>query len=243
MNMLKYMALLFLAMLSCDNDDDIVVNESLASLVAMHAVEVDNVIACASGLKDDENSIIAYLYPRLGATDIRYYETTDIEVDKNEYQNYKQFVLSQEDLFNGYLKKITRITDQEKWVIITFFENDTLQLSNPIRLKHKSKPTEFTDALTIDNKITENPIFFWEDGVYNDSAIYFQVVSDSDNTLLSGTYTIEKTFQYYDTTNVVLNITNQTPPDLIPSSLYNFTLMGVSEDNWVNLFVEKNFIP
>ena len=233
---------MFLGLLSCDTEDDQIVDVSLASIVAIHPIEIDNVIACASASEDDQNVIIAYLYPRPRVTDIRYYETKNIEVDKNEYQNYKQVLLEQEDVFNGYLKKMVRITDQEKWVIITFFENDTLQLSNPIRLKHKSKPTEFIDTVGIDDTITENPIFLWEDGVYADSTIYFQVVSDSDNTLLSGTYTTEKKFQYYTIDNVVLNITNQTPPDLIPFSSYNFTLMGVSEDNWVNLLVEKNFM-
>jgi len=136
-----------------------------------------------------------------------------------------------------------RTTAKEKWVIITFLENNTLHLSNPIRLKHKSTPTEFTDTVMIDLTTPEHPIFSWEDGLFKDNAIYFQVISDANNTLLSGTYTTEKTFQYYDTAHVILNITNDPPPNLIPSALYNYTLMGVSEDNWVNLFIEKNFIP
>ena len=74
------------------------------------------------------------------------------------------------------------------------------------------------------------------------NVIYFQVISDANNTLISGTYTIDKWFQYYNLANIVLNITIGTPPNLIPSDEYNFTLMGVSEDNWVNLVVEKSFI-
>jgi len=158
---------------------------SLAAQVRINAVEIDNVIACASSSNTDQNTIVAYVYPRSGATDIRYYETSGIDVDKSDYQEYRRIDIEPSDIFNGYLKKFTRFTTQEKWVIITFFENDTLHISNPIRLKHQSKPTD----------------------------------------------------------NVVLNITRETPPQLDPEQSYQFTLMGVSEDNWVNLLVQKEFQP
>ena len=73
-----------------------------------------------------------------------------------------------------------------------------------------------------------------------ENVIYFQVISDTDNNLISGTYTIEKNFTFYDLDNVVFNITDPNAnPTLEPNKTYNFTLMGVSEDNWVNLFMEK----
>jgi hypothetical protein len=72
-------------------------------------------------------------------------------------------------------------------------------------------------------------------------AIYFQVVSDDSDDLLSGTYTFETQFKYYDLDNVVLNVTRETPPDLIPDQTYGFTLMGVSENNWVNTFAQISF--
>lgn len=52
---------------------------------------------------------------------------------------------------------------------------------------------------------------------------------------------ISKYISYYNTSNVVLNITTQTPPSLIVGNNYNFTLMDVSEDNWVNLVIQKTF--
>jgi hypothetical protein len=66
-------------------------------------------------------------------------------------------------------------------------------------------------------------------------------VSNARDELLSGTYTIESRFQYYKTDNVVLNITQGIPPSLIAGANYNFTLMGVSADNWVNTLIEKSF--
>lgn len=231
--------------LSCDTnvEENMQSNDSLASLVAVHTIEMDNVIACASGLKNEKNTIIAYVYPRAGATDIRYYETLSIHEDKNDYQKYRLVDIEPIDFFNGYLKKFTHTITEEKWVIITFFEDEKLHLSNPIRLKHQTKPTEFTDEVTIDVTVERMPIFTWQDGILAENKIYFEVISDTSDALLSGTYTFEKRFQYYKLDNVVLNITQEIPPQLNLMDSYNFTLMGVSEDNWVNLFIEKSFEP
>ena len=40
---------------------------------------------------------------------------------------------------------------------------------------------------------------------------------------------------------MVLNITEETPPSLLSQEDYYFTLMGVSEDNWVNVLGQRTF--
>ena len=85
------------------------------------------------------------------------------------------------------------------------------------------------------------PIFEWEDGRFDDTVIYFQAVLTENNDLLSSTYTFDKNFQYYNLDNVVLNITEVEPPSLEENINYGFTLLAVSEDNWVNLFSEIVF--
>jgi len=229
---------------ACGSDENtIALDTSLAVLVQANEIEIDNVIACASGSETDQNTIIAYLYPRPGASDIRYYETSQIDVNKNAYENYQRIDITPSNIFNGYLQKFTRTITQEKWVIITFFEDGKLHLSNPIRLKHRTKPTEFTENVGINTDAETMPVFTWEDGIFEDNKIYFQVISNSNGDLLSGTYTFEKQFQYYKTDNVVLNITQGIPPQLTPMNSYNITLMGVSEDNWVNILIDKEFEP
>ena len=231
-------------LLSCNSDNETIVEQdddgSLATLVAQNTIEIDNVIACASG-SENPNEIIAYVYPRPGASDIRYFETETVTVDKNDYQNYTQVLLPEGDFFNGYLKTFTQQTAVEKWVIISFRESGILHLSNPIRLKHQTQNTHFTDIVSIDQSQTGMPLFNWEPLVQPQDAIYFQVVSDASNELLSGTYTFEPQFRYYQLGNVVLNITEETPPELISQTPYGFTVMGVSEDNWVNLIMDKSF--
>ena len=113
--------------------------------------------------------------------------------------------------------------------------------SNPIRLKHQTKPTEWSTSVMVDFTQTTSPKLSWQDGIYKENAIYFQVISDLNNTLLSGTYTYDTWFQYYVLDNVVLNVTREKPPILEIGTDYYFTMMGVSLDNWVNLVLLKQF--
>ncbi len=237
-----FLACLFL-FVACNSDDVIrdQIDDALATLVAQNTVEIDSVIACASG-SVDPNEVIVYVYPRSGATDIRYFETENANVNKDEYQNYTEIDLPEEDFFNGYLKTFTRQTSEEKWVIISFRESGIVHLSNPIRLKHQSQNTLFTSQVAIDQSQEGMPLFDWNPLVQPQDAIYFQVVSDASNELLSGTYTFESRFRYYQLDNVVLNITEETPPELVTNTDYGFTVMGVSEDNWVNTLLQTEFV-
>ncbi|QKX07538.1 hypothetical protein HN014_04975 [Aquimarina sp. TRL1] len=214
------------------------------SLVSKYPLKKDNVIACAASDALEKDKVYVYFYPREGVTNIRYYETPDTSYNKNEYSHYREVKTDQSDVFNGYLKRFERETTKEKWVIVSFMEQDTLHISNPIRLKHQSTPTTYTDAIQIEVTSSSMPVFSWPQFENEDNKIFFQVVSDRENNLLSGTYTFDTHFQYYNTDNVVLNITRELPPpELLPSMSYSITLMGVSEDNWVNLFAQNRFTP
>lgn len=243
MNAIKYILLAFI-IVACsqdDRDDNIITIGTLADLVAINNVQIDNVIACASGT-ENENEFIAYVYPRPGVSDLRYFETFDATADKNDYTQYVALDLETEDLFNGYLKKFTRTSPEEKWVIISFKEEGELHLSNPIRIKHQTQNTLFTDQVLIDQSQTGMPAFSWTSVINDNDAIYFQVVSDGTNELLSGTYTFEDMFQFYKLDNVVLNVTQETPMPLQSQETYQFLLMGVSEDNWVNSLMQRTFV-
>lgn len=228
-----------LIMFSCssDHDDEAL---SLASYLEGRTFEMGAVIACAASDRDG-TAILTFYYPEEGASNIRYYETANAQIDKSIFSNYTQILLQSEPFFNGYLGKFTQTVSAEKWIIVTFELDGEVKISNPIRSRKISKPTVWNDAVSINQSQVGMPGFLWEDNAYGDNAIYFQVVSDAQNNLLSGTYTYENHFQYYNTTNVVLNVTTQTPPALVLDNEYSFTLMDVSEDNWVNWVVLKTF--
>lgn len=234
-----YVPLIVFLVLSCSTDA-LNVEETLNDSLASKQVIRDNVIACAASNSDD-NLISVFFYPRQGVTNIRYFETIDASFDKNDFDNYTQVETPIIDVFNGFLKKYEIASEVEKWVIVAFDEAGQTNLSNPIRLKQNTKPTEYLSQNVSVDASSTMPSFSWQDGSYDDTKIYFQVVSDEANNLLSGTYTFERNFQYYKLDNVVLNITKGTAPLLTFGDQYGFTLLAVSEDNWVNLFAEVPF--
>jgi hypothetical protein len=224
---------------SCTNSEAVIL-ESLATYLENETFETGGVIACAAS-DEDTNEILTYYYPEEGATDIRYYESLGTQIDENDYSNYANIDLQHEAFFNGYLGIFVQNSTNEKWIIISYKIEELIKISNPIRSKQLSKPTVWNSDVDINQDTSGMPNFNWQDNAFGGNTIYFQVLSDAQNNLLSGTYTYENTFKFYDTSNVVLNITQQIPPSLIMGNSYNFTLMDVSEDNWVNLVSIKTF--
>ncbi|CAM1356461.1 hypothetical protein [Tenacibaculum halocynthiae] len=232
---------LVLLLLSCSKNE--ITTDTLQTYITQKShLAKDEVIACAASDKNNTDVSYIFYYPILGATNIQYFETESVNSDKNDFTLYNKVSLEKEDVFNGYLQRFVRESKNEVWSIVTYESNNKLHISNPIRLKNSSKPTEWSTSVSIDTSTPLMPKFSWGDGKVKENAIYFQVVTNSDNDLLSGTYTYDKWFQYYKTGNVVLNVTRDSPPILIKNKEYHFTMMGVSEDNWVNLVIQKQFI-
>ncbi|MGH1384820.1 hypothetical protein [Kordia sp.] len=238
---------LFLAILSCQSDDtldavNIVNTTKLSDMIANRTIETGAVIACAASDVSNSNNVQVFYYLEEGATNVRFFETNTTNVDKDDYTTYNELVINSTALFEGFIYQFTRTFAQDQWVIITFELNGEVKLSNPIRTKNTTKPTVWTDEVAINQETSKMPKFTWEHNANGDNAIYFQIVSTVDNGLLSGTYTYENEFQYYDTSNVVLNITPENPSGLTIDSSYKFTLMDVSEDNWVNTVIQDIFV-
>lgn len=241
-----------LLLLSCGDKTDTFPTETLATYISQNATFPlirDSLIACAAGgqedfMIDEERPISIFYYPEGNARDFLYFETADIAVDPDDLSQYKMKTLPDAPILNGYLRHFARAaTDQNIWCRVSFIKDEQLYISNAIRIKYNDLPTEFNPGLlTINQAERLAPIFNWQDGRITENAIYFQVISDADNNLLSGTYTFEQQFQFYNLENVVLNIRDITPaPMLVPENDYNFLMMAVSSDNWVNLIIEKDF--
>lgn len=244
MNFIGKIGCLFLCVLilSCTNSDINDEQLSLKSYLDSAIFNTGAVIACAAS-DNDSGNILTFYYPESGALNTRYYETKSVEVDHNNFSNYQQVLIVSEPIFNCYLRRFSQESMVEKWIIITFELDGEIKVSNPIRSKQISKPTLWDDIVTIEQSESNMPIFSWQDNVVRDNTIYFQIVSDTQDNLLSGTYTNQNQFQYYKLDNVVLNITIETPPTLQLGFLYNFTLMDVSLDNWVNAAtLNKSFV-
>jgi hypothetical protein len=223
---------------------------TLQEYVATHSHydSARKVIACASGARnmamgDELFPVSIYFYPIPGAANFRYFESDTVEMDTKDFSKYRAKSLELVPMFNGYLRRFKRgPIEREVWGIIGYDVKQDLILSNPIRIKFATKPTQLAGDLVRIEARGATPNFVWEDGRVKENAIYFQVVSDASGNLLSGTYTEDKHFRFYDLANVVFNIHDvRPPPTLQPTTRYSFTLMGVSEDNWVNLMAVKPF--
>ncbi|MEM9327839.1 MAG: hypothetical protein AAGA85_19380 [Bacteroidota bacterium] len=232
---------------SCE-EDRVLQEEILADFIELNrALEVADLVACAGG---DENGLLGssalptdvFFYPIQGATDFRYFEAENV-ADSSDLSKYRIKDLESEPLFNGYMAKFNNLPfTGERMGIVTYKTPGKLHVCTPIRLKTNNKPTEVNKDLIVVEENSTAPSFTWSDGLIKENVIYFHVISDAENNLISGTYTIEKNFTFYDLSNVVFNITDpNSTPTLQPNKDYRFTLMGVSEDNWVNLFAEVDF--
>ncbi len=236
---------LFLSFQSCEKNFKTVV---LSDYIAENeTLEFAQLIACAGGksgglgdLGELPTSVL--YYPIEGATDIRYFETNNL-ADSLDFSKYTQKFLKDDPIFNGYLRKYNNPGFiGERVGIVTFITEGNLHISDPIRIKTNPKPTEVNANLLSVNEIGVNPEFVWEDGDIKENVIYFQVITDLNDNVVSATYTFDKNFTFYDLDNVVLNITDpNTTPLLQPNTSYKITLMGVSEDNWVNSLSERIF--
>ncbi|MEM9819667.1 MAG: hypothetical protein AAF985_01290 [Bacteroidota bacterium] len=209
----------------------------------------DELIACAAGGQVgilDDAPVSMILKPHYwGITDLRYYESTSSDIDPNDLSQFVEKELGDEALFNGFLRRFKLpIPESDRWARVSFVANDTLWYCKAVRLKFYEQASVFnnTDWCTVDLNTPTEPSFVWEEGTTQNNIIFFQVISDQNGQAISGTYTTERSFQFYDLANVVLNVTDPGPiPVLLPNENYQFTLMGVSSDNWVNLIIQKDF--
>ena len=229
--------------IACSGSDEVNIPSTLeAYLNDNKNVTFGTVIACAASKNEEANVSYIFYYPEEGATNIQYFETENTLVAKDDYHLYDPLTLEKEPVFNGYLQRFVRDSFTESWGVVTYELNGEVRVSNPIRLKNTTIPTEWSNEVVINTEASLMPLFSWEDGLVKENEIYFQVLSTELNDFISGTYTFNNWFQFYKLDNVVLNITNEVNPLLEENKMYNFTMMGVSIDNWVNLVVQKTFI-
>jgi len=248
-------ALLLLSFFACNKETVKLVpdlTDNLATYVEVNPefrLVTDSLIACAAGgqsqyLTDAETPISILFYPEGDAREFQYFETDNINVDPDDLANYQRVELPDEPLFNGYLHRFKRTAlNENTWCRVSFVKDGNLHISNPIRIKYDDLPTEYNaEVLTIDQQTPLSPIFQWQDGRTPENQIYFQIVLDENDNLISGTYTFDLQFQFYNLSNVVLNVSPTSPtPALGAQKKYSFVMLGVSIDSWVNLIVEGEF--
>jgi len=232
-----------------EESSDLTLSDYIAQ--ANSPIQRDSLIACAGSgqngiLQDDTGLPVSVIFfPLENISDIRYFETTTLPEDFDDFTQYIERNLSLVPILDGTLLKFAREASTEEVIgFVTFVRNDKLFISNRIHIKDSFEPTIYQPSETEINQSSPlMPAFTWGLSPDNKDAIYFHVVSDRSSNLLSGTYTIENQFQFYKLDNVVLNITpvNETPT-LERNEDYLFSVMGISIDNWVNFLSTNEFL-
>jgi hypothetical protein len=251
MNRVRYSVLIVVifTIVSCKKDSVEQVQVSLQDYIEENGglTISDELIACAAGMPtgfmgEEKYPTSVFFYPITGAHSFKYYEAENLS-DSLNYEKYIIKKLPLEPVFNGYLYRFKNTAfENERMGIVTYITPGKLHICTAIRLKTNVKPTEVLPQNVQITTDSIHPLFEWTEGTIHENVIYFQVVSDQFDNLISGTYTYDKHFRFYDLSNVVLNIHDVQPePSLSDSSAYKFTLMGVSEDNWVNIMAEVPF--
>lgn len=130
------------------------------------------------------------------------------------------------------------------YCLVTYLLDDKLYISKPIKTKNATKPTEWSTAVDITYPNTLAPVFTWQDGTFTDTDKYFEVLTLNDDTFLTGTYTKDKQFVYYNESNIIVadNIHTSTPPALVLDDSYKLYIYGLDTDNWLNLVIQNTFI-
>lgn len=203
-------------------------------------------IACAAGgelptFLNSTDLVNVFFYPKLYSTDFQYYELNGTTGDKENLNLYEKVNINCEPILNGFMKRYVINSSVEKWCRVSYESNDTLWFSKPILIQPSTVPTsDGSNLLTITEN--ENPTFFWEDTNQNQNAIYFQVVVDASNRVLSATYTRDAFFTYNDWSNVLLNVSPLGAPfPLNENDIHRIIIMGVDSDNWVRTLFSGTF--
>lgn len=251
---MKYFNLLFLISilaLACNDGDDPQVQnfqEYLDEQVGL--TQHNELIACAAGgqvgfLEDAEKPLNMFLKPHWkGIKELKYFVSSSADIDSSDFSQYKEQSEQAIDVAGGFLKRfpLEKPTD-DFWAIVSYIAEDTLWHCKPVKYKMNSKPSEFLDPnIQVDQSSKLEPSFSWAEGSIDENIIFFQLLTEKGGETICGTYTTDTNFKFYDLSNVVLNVTH---PDMMPSleenKEYELVLMGVSNDNWVNLISKVEF--
>lgn len=193
---------------------------------------------------DTVNAISVIFMPAAYSAEYKYFETASANIDTLDFSLFNERSPTEDTLYNGYLSKFIRsATDKDIWCRITFETYFDLYISSAVIIKSSNYSTVYEpDLVNIDLSDGTHPFFSWTNDTIPGNNIYLQLISDASDNLISGTFTHDKYFQFYDLSNVIINI-SPTPPDPIlePYKTYKFILMGIGKNNWVNLISERYF--
>ncbi|MDA9773425.1 hypothetical protein N9B82_00595 [Saprospiraceae bacterium] len=198
----------------------------------------DNLVACAASPENSDISTYIWHKTIANATDLRlWYSDTYTQV----LADYEEEELSNSSLFQGFMG---RFDSQKKSgaYIVSVNVDEAFIHSKPIEILSETQSTIWGPPVFVDQTKPLEPRFDWQPSTFDSESIYFHLLVNTDqDDAISATYSYDPYFQFYDTTNVVFNVTEKLNPTLEAERNYQLTLMQVSGNNWVSAVTARTF--
>ncbi|PTX59226.1 hypothetical protein C8N46_11062 [Kordia periserrulae] len=242
-----FIASLFLVSLfSCSNDDDSPQSVDPFSLeVRLTNQQISNEKITAIGFSNFSTSnTFLFYHVADGATNIEFFKTENTEVDRTNYSNYREFTMETNSVFGNFEQGREDTRDEEYYAIVKYMVNNEVRLSNPIKVTPISQPNTWTSnigVLYINQSNVGYPKISWENNTEGETSFSFCIITSSGN-VLANVVTEDNRFQYFDTSNVLQDFTQQAPEALTSGVPYFVYLLDVNADNWLNRVVFHNFL-
>lgn len=177
-----------------------------------------------------------------GASNYRFFETEDIDVDPMDYSAYKEVKgAPTEGIFNGFMQVLKLKESHDRWGILTYSLGDSLRLSSPVEIKAIDRETQTLGNFLEIDEDGDTPTFSWSDGSFQESDYFVFVLTNEAGEAISSGRLNEKAWTFYNASALAENLLASPEPLLELEKAYSFTVFGVTASGWMNIMVTKSF--
>jgi hypothetical protein len=189
--------------------------------------------------------ISVFYLPPENSTEYKYFESDKYNINVNDLTTFYEKKLESIAEFSGsFIRFLHPSLDFPRWARISCKKNGQILISNAFMINTMSDSTKYCPGLlAFDFDRPTQPLFSWYNDTIPGTSMYLQLLSGADQEIISGTFTTDHYFQFYDLSNVIRNIHDVTPlPVLTKGQICTFTLMGLGPDYWVEMMSDTTFM-
>ncbi|MEO1029870.1 MAG: hypothetical protein AAFX55_00615 [Bacteroidota bacterium] len=214
----------------------------LANDLEGNLYQTDAIHAFAANDMSNNDHVNIFAVVEDGATDIKFYESDYPNIDAQNFYSYRLMEIQPTVTVDAKVKEFRHTFLRDEWIIMTYKHEGKIKLSSPIRINNLFQQTQYMADIGINQEQSGMPIFDWNVQSYDDNAFFFEIMKGDTSEVLSLTFTNESRFQYFDLANVTLNLSTASPPNLVIGNDYEFMVLDVGLDHWINTVYHYNFI-
>lgn len=176
-----------------------------------------------------------------GATDFRVFQSDSLDQeDSTAYYLERSF---KEGLaYEAFLTKLSlSFPNKEKWIRVSCATEDSLFLSDPIRLPGKDGKTLAFDELEAEQELPGKATFRWNDGPF--TPLFLFLLTDRSGDVFCAVTTEINRFRFYDLRNIERDLSPDLfDPQLVEGEQYKAVLFGISSEGWLDRYRTLTFI-